>query len=112
MPEEIAEEIGSVSASRYAEIVAELRKLVETASRVQFTIGDCALEVEPMRGRGGSAPGEELFTVRDSLFRLAEDIGVSYRSGGQPVDRVEVAEGAPGGGGVVLCPPDPGRHPG
>lgn len=80
MPEEITEKVGSVSASRYAEIVAELRKLVETASRIQFTIGDNALEVEPMRGHGGSAPGDELFTVRDSLFRLAEDIGVSYRS--------------------------------
>jgi hypothetical protein len=28
--------------------VAELRKLVETASRVQFATGDYALEVEPM----------------------------------------------------------------
>ncbi len=78
MPEEIAEKIGSVSADRYAEIVAELRKLVETASRIQFTIGDYALEVEPMREHGGSASAEELFTVRDSLFRLAEDIGISY----------------------------------
>ncbi|WP_333771792.1 DUF6192 family protein [Streptomyces sp. IBSBF 2435] len=33
-----------------------------------------------MRGRGGSAPAEELFTVRDSLHRLAEDIAVSYRT--------------------------------
>ncbi|MCM2416554.1 DUF6192 family protein [Streptomyces sp. RKAG293] len=80
MPEESAEKVGSVSASRYAEILTELRKLMETASRIQFTIGDAALEVEPMRGRGGSAPGAELFTVRDSLFRLAEDIGATYRS--------------------------------
>ena len=29
------EKVGSVSASRYAEIVAELLKLVETASRIQ-----------------------------------------------------------------------------
>jgi hypothetical protein len=28
----------------------------------------------------GQERGDELFTVRDSLFRLAEDIGVSYRS--------------------------------
>jgi hypothetical protein len=77
---EAAEKVGSVSMSRYAEIVAELRKLVETASRIQFAVGDYALEVEPMRERGGSAPGEKLFTVRDSLFRLAEDIGVSYRT--------------------------------
>ncbi|MGA5207360.1 hypothetical protein [Streptomyces variegatus] len=35
-------------------------------------------EVEPMREHGGSAPADELFTVKDSLFRLAEDIGLSY----------------------------------
>ncbi|MEU3464796.1 DUF6192 family protein [Streptomyces sp. NPDC006733] len=80
MPEEIetADKVGSVSVNRYAEIVAELRKLVETASRIQFTIGDYALEVEPMREFGGQERGDELFTVKDSLFRLAEDIGVSY----------------------------------
>ncbi|MEW1701130.1 DUF6192 family protein [Streptomyces sp. NPDC091278] len=80
MPEEIekADKVGSVSANRYAQIVAELRKLVEETSRAQFTIGDYALEVEPMRGPGGSAPADDLFTVKDSLFRLAEDIGLSY----------------------------------
>jgi hypothetical protein len=52
--------------------------LVETSSRIQFTIGDYALEVEPMREAGGQERGDELFTVKDSLFRLAEDIGVSY----------------------------------
>ncbi|MGY1495128.1 hypothetical protein ACW4TU_00510 [Streptomyces sp. QTS52] len=46
------------------------------ASRVQFTIGDDALEVEPMRESGGQERGNELFTVKVSLFRLAEDIGV------------------------------------
>ncbi|MEV6978814.1 DUF6192 family protein [Kitasatospora sp. NPDC093806] len=82
MPENVeiekADKIGNVSIERYAEIVAELRKLVETASRIQFTVGDYALEVEPMREQGGSGPAEELFTVKDSLFRLAEDIGLSY----------------------------------
>ncbi|MFJ8364369.1 DUF6192 family protein [Streptomyces sp. NPDC093984] len=80
MPEEIQAtgKVGSVTESRYAEIVAELRKLVETASRVQFTIGDYALEVEPMREYGGASPADELFTVKDSLFRLSEDIGLSY----------------------------------
>lgn len=80
MPEEIemADKVGSVSANRYAEIVAELRKLVETASRIQFTIGDYALEVEPMRESGGQERSDGLFTVKDSLFRLAEDIGLSY----------------------------------
>ncbi|MFE3827192.1 DUF6192 family protein [Streptomyces sp. NPDC059092] len=80
MPEEteIADKVGCVSANRYAEIVAELRKLVETASRIQFTIGDYALEVEPMRESGGQERSDGLFTVKDSLFRLAEDIGLSY----------------------------------
>ncbi len=32
--------VGSVSASRYAEIVAALRKLVETASRIQFALAE------------------------------------------------------------------------
>ncbi|MCM3301681.1 DUF6192 family protein [Streptomyces albogriseolus] len=84
MPEEIekavdGERVGSVSAARYAEIVAELRDLVKTASRIQFAIGDCALEVEPMRERGGQEKADAPFTVKESLFRLAEDIGVSYR---------------------------------
>lgn len=70
--------VGSVSASRYAQIVAELRKLGETASRIQFAIGDCAPEVEPMREYGGQEKSEAPFTVKESLFRLAEDIGVSY----------------------------------
>ncbi|MGW2183443.1 DUF6192 family protein [Streptomyces sp. NPDC001732] len=75
---ETADKVGSVSADRYAEIVAELRKLVETASRIQFTIGDYALEVEPMREAGGQERSDSLFRVKDSLFRLAEDIGLSY----------------------------------
>ncbi|RPK28911.1 hypothetical protein EES39_41005 [Streptomyces sp. ADI92-24] len=81
MPEEIesADKVGSVRGNRYAAIVAELRKLVETSSRIQFTIGDCALEVEPMREAGGQERGDELFTVKDSLFRLAEDIDCRTR---------------------------------
>lgn len=80
MTEEIesADKVGSVSVNRYAEIVAELRKLVETASRIQFTVGDYALEVEPMREAGGQERSDALFRVKDSLFRLAEDIGLSY----------------------------------
>lgn len=82
MPEKIttADKVGNVSPARYAVIVAELRKLVETATRIQFTIGDYALEVEPMREAGGQERTDGLFTVKDSLFRLAEDIGVSCKS--------------------------------
>lgn len=73
-----ADMVGSVSASRYEQIVAELRKVVENQTRGQFTIGDYALEIEPMREAGGQERGEELFTVKESMFRLAEDIGLSY----------------------------------
>ncbi|MFF4806137.1 DUF6192 family protein [Streptomyces sp. NPDC001351] len=76
------EKVGAVSQSRYDEIVAELRQVVEQQTRGSFTIGDRALEIEPMRERGGqhAAPGQELFTVRETLFRLAEDIGLAYKS--------------------------------
>ncbi|SNX88556.1 hypothetical protein SAMN06272735_9014 [Streptomyces sp. TLI_55] len=72
------DKVGSVSANRYAEIVAELRELVRTASGIMFQIGDYALEIEPMRDHGGSPSADVLFTVKDSLFRLAEGIGMSY----------------------------------
>lgn len=82
MPEEIepAEKVGSVSTNRYEQIVAELRKVVEAQSRGQFTIGDGALEIEPMRDQHAQERGEALFTVKDSVFRLAEDIGLSYKT--------------------------------
>jgi hypothetical protein len=35
-----------------------------------------------MREHGGSAPTDELFTVKEPLFRLSEDIGLSYSMGG------------------------------
>ena len=77
LPEEIetaVDRVGSVSAHRYAEIVAELRELVMTASRILFQVGDYALEIEPMREHGGSASAEGPFTVKESLFRLSEAI--------------------------------------
>lgn len=85
MPEEIekADKVGSVSQSRYEQIVAQLREVVAAQSRGQFTIGDGALEIEPMREVGGSQsalPGQDLFTVRQSLARLAEDIGLTYKT--------------------------------
>ncbi|MFF7251580.1 DUF6192 family protein [Embleya sp. NPDC008237] len=82
MPEESMNtgKVGSVSADRYEQIVAELREIVENHTRGQFTIGDHALEIEPLRGTGGGEQSDELFTVKQSLFRLAEDIGLSYSS--------------------------------
>jgi hypothetical protein len=70
--------VGSVSQIQYEEIVAEARQLVLQQSRCQFAIGDLALEIEPLRDRGGAQPdpGEELFTVEEALGLFAEDIGI------------------------------------
>ncbi|MFJ9417809.1 DUF6192 family protein [Streptomyces sp. NPDC101227] len=75
MPEEI-DKVGNVSQSRYEQIVAELRHVVEQQTQASFTIGDRALEIEPVRPRGGIADAE--WTVRQSLVRLAEDIGLTF----------------------------------
>ena len=50
--------VGSVSQSRYEQIVAELRDVVEQQTQGLFTIGDRALEIEPIRPRGGIADAE------------------------------------------------------
>ncbi|MFG2864902.1 hypothetical protein [Streptomyces sioyaensis] len=44
---EVSEKVGAVSQSRYEQIVAELRDVVEQQTRGQFTIGDRTLEIEP-----------------------------------------------------------------
>ncbi|MEU9396980.1 DUF6192 family protein [Streptomyces sp. NPDC048324] len=75
---EVTEKVGSVSQSRYEQIVAELRQVVEQQTRGSFTIGDRALEIEPLRPRGGIPDAE--WTIRQSLVRLAEDIGLSFNS--------------------------------
>ncbi|MEU2685952.1 DUF6192 family protein [Streptomyces hygroscopicus] len=72
--------VGSVTRARYEEIITEDRKLVEADTKIQFVIGDHALEIEPMRPHGGSQPAsdEELLGVRETLEMYAEDIGVPY----------------------------------
>ncbi|MFJ4681557.1 DUF6192 family protein [Kitasatospora sp. NPDC088783] len=83
MPEEIetADKVGSVSNSRYEQIVADLRKVVEAQGKGQFMIGDGALEIEPMREQYAQGERSEgLFTVKESVFRLAEDIGLAYKT--------------------------------
>lgn len=55
--------------------------VVEQRSQAQLLVGDRALEIEPMREKSGGqapAPGRELFTVHDPLFRAVEDIGLAY----------------------------------
>ncbi|MFF7903708.1 DUF6192 family protein [Streptomyces sp. NPDC007920] len=69
------DKVGNVSQSRYEEIVAELRDVVEKEKHGQFTIGDRALEIEPMRERGGFVTVDPEFSVAASMRRLAEDIG-------------------------------------
>ena len=73
---EATEKVGNVSQSRYEQIVAELRDVVEQQTHGQFTIGDRALEIEPLRPQGG-IPNPE-WTVKQNLLRLAGDIGVTF----------------------------------
>jgi hypothetical protein len=70
--------IGNVTKRRYDQLVAEGRGLVEQQSRCQFALGDRALEIEPIRPRGGAHPGpdEELVSVGDAIRIYAEDIGM------------------------------------
>ncbi|MFI1035935.1 hypothetical protein [Streptomyces sp. NPDC020951] len=80
MPETDAKKIGRVTRERFDEIVAELRAEVREDHRIQFVVGDRALEVEPMRRRGGSMPNgdDDLFTVSESLHLLSEETGILY----------------------------------
>lgn len=71
--------VGSVTRSRYDQLVAEDRDLVLEETRIQFKIGDDALRIEPMRPHGGAHPDDEdLLGVRESLQMFAEAIGVTY----------------------------------
>ncbi|UUU32287.1 DUF6192 family protein [Streptomyces sp. CA-210063] len=71
--------IGHVTRERYEQIIATDRELVGQMQRIQFTIGDHALEIEPMQQIGGArpAPGEDLFGVDVSLQIYADDLGLS-----------------------------------
>ncbi|WP_097977619.1 DUF6192 family protein [Streptomyces sp. gb14] len=70
--------VGEVTLSRYEQIVAELRDVVEQQTRGQFTIGDRALEIEPMHETGGGVPADPEWSVTATLTRLAEDIGLKF----------------------------------
>ncbi|WP_211275661.1 hypothetical protein, partial [Actinoplanes rectilineatus] len=70
--------IGQVSQQRYDELVTQSRDLIRERDRIQFTVGDYALEIEPIGPRGGSRPHDALgLGVVDSLRTFAEDIGVA-----------------------------------
>ncbi|MFC5198449.1 DUF6192 family protein [Streptomyces kaempferi] len=84
--EAISEEnevVGAVSRSRYAQIVAELRDVTGQQTQGQFTIGDRALEIEPIRPCSSRATGAT-GPAAQSLARLAEDLG-------QPVTTIQQA---------------------
>ncbi|MEU8548916.1 DUF6192 family protein [Streptomyces roseoverticillatus] len=71
--------IGRITRERYEQIIAGDRELVRQMQRIQFTIGDHALEIEPMQPVGGAHPalGEDLFSVEASLQIYADDLGLS-----------------------------------
>jgi hypothetical protein len=50
--------------------------------RIQFAIGDHALEIEPTQPLGGAHPasGEDLFSVEASLQTYADDLGLALRT--------------------------------
>lgn len=75
----MSQRVGNVSRSRYEELVAEARELVEQVVKAQFGLGDPALGIEPMRPVGGSVTegSEDLFTVEESSQMFADDIGVA-----------------------------------
>jgi hypothetical protein len=75
----VSTKIGNVTQRRYDQLVREGREAVELKTVSQFTIGDAALEIEPLRARGGSAgahASDELL-VSQALQMFAEDIGLS-----------------------------------
>ncbi|WP_405914618.1 DUF6192 family protein [Streptomyces sp. NBC_00728] len=69
------EKVGAVSQPRYEQIVAELRSAAEQLTQAQFTIGDRALEIEPIGPRSGPV-ADTAWSVEQSLTRLAKDIGL------------------------------------
>ncbi|MFH8350557.1 hypothetical protein [Streptomyces sp. NPDC018045] len=117
MPETM-EKVGSVARDRYEEIMAELRAQMRADHRIQFTVGDRALEIEPMRGHGGSMPNgdDDLFTVEESLQLLSEDTGIPVKTiGNDPqaaLDRLALAQGTAARARALLPAPDPRGNPG
>lgn len=80
---DVADRIGDVTRQRYEQqLVTRAKELIAQVARAQFSLGDMALEIEPMRSVGGSMPNgtEDLFTVTESLQMFADDIGVERRT--------------------------------
>ncbi|GHE75746.1 hypothetical protein GCM10018785_50100 [Streptomyces longispororuber] len=75
---EVKDRVGNVTRQRYVQLVVQAKELIAQVARAQFSLGDMALEIEPMRPVGGSVPTgtDDLFTVAESLQLFADDIGV------------------------------------
>ncbi|MFJ8184405.1 hypothetical protein [Streptomyces sp. NPDC096105] len=89
MPEE-TDKAGSVSQQRYEEIAAELREVVAQRAKGQFTIGDRALESEPMRPRGRFVDVEPAWTVHRVPASIGGEAERFSVIGTPPPDRREV----------------------
>lgn len=72
--------VGSVSKRRYNQIVKEGRKLVAEQTRIQWEIGDLALEIEPMGDHGGAHSADAAFSVTAAIAMFAEDIGLAAKT--------------------------------
>ncbi|MFJ8391093.1 DUF6192 family protein [Streptomyces sp. NPDC094438] len=73
--------IGSVPGERFEDLVDQSVQLVRVMTGCQFTLGDIALEIAPLRMHGGnmSLEDEEL-GVEGSLRLFAESIGLSFHT--------------------------------
>ncbi|WAL93641.1 hypothetical protein [Streptomyces sp. Je 1-369] len=93
--------VGNVTRERYEQLVSQAKDLIAQVARAQFSLGDMALEIQPMRPVGGSMPNgtDDLFTVSESLQIFADDIGVQrstvedwrYTANRWPKDKRKVA---------------------
>ncbi|MFF7048203.1 hypothetical protein ACFY94_07570 [Streptomyces griseorubiginosus] len=65
--------IGNVTRQRYEQLVTRAKELIAQIARSQFSLGDMALEIEPMRAVGGSMPNgtDDLFTVSAHVMLLS-----------------------------------------
>lgn len=77
-PDEV-EHTGHVSPARWQQLVRECREAIEAQTRIQFQLGDAALEIEPI-GNGGRSPNELEPGVAETLSIFAEEIGVELET--------------------------------
>ncbi len=72
----VADKIGNVTERRYDTLVGQASDAIRSMTKNQFTIGDMALEIQPMRPtRGGRDEG-----IYASLRAFADDIGELFET--------------------------------